>query len=297
MDSTVATSYRVSRGIARARARNFYFGIWLLPRERRDALCAIYAFMRHADDVADGDAVVADKMARLREWRADLDRALAGDCAGNPILPAFHHAATRYRIPPEYFHELLAGAEMDLTVHAYATFDDLYQYCYRVASVVGLCSLQVFGFSDPAAKNLAERCGVAFQLTNILRDLREDAATGRTYLPEEDLRKFGLTPASVASSAADSAFVNLVHFEAQRAREFYEQSRPLIGMVHKESRPALWTMISIYWNLLETIDRNPAAVLRGRVSLPTMDKAMLAARGAGMRIKLRLGMSEGGKRD
>ena len=189
MNSAVATSYRLSRQIARSRARNFYFGICLLPAERRDALSAIYAFMREADDISDGAGTVPERQARLHEWRAILDRTLAGDVSGSPISPAFHDAATRFAIPAEYFHELITGTEMDLSIRSYATFDELYKYCYRVASIVGLCSLYVFGFSDPAAKELAEKCGIAFQLTNILRDVLEDAGNGRVYLPEEDLKR------------------------------------------------------------------------------------------------------------
>ena len=295
--ASITTSYRLARGIARSRARNFYFGICLLPRERRDALCAIYAFMRHADDIADGAGSTEQRRVRLLEWRAILDRTLAGDGAAHPISPALHDAATRYQIPPVYFHELINGTEMDLRVERYATFEALYQYCYRVASVVGLCSLHVFGFSDPAAKALAERCGIAFQLTNILRDLREDSENGRTYLPEDELARFAVSSATFCSGEADRAFEDFFHFQAARARQYYEQSWPLIGMVDEVSRPALWTMISIYRELLETLDRDPAAVLRGRVSLPAARKAWFAVRAVSMMIKVRLGLSAGGERD
>lgn len=297
MSSAVAASYRLSRQIARSRARNFYFGICLLPAERRDALSAIYAFMREADDISDGAGSVADRQARLSEWRAILDRTLAGEVSGSPISPAFHDAATRFAIPGEYFHELITGTEMDLSNRTYATFEDLYKYCYRVASIVGLCSLHVFGFSDPAAKDLAERCGIAFQLTNILRDVLEDAGNGRVYLPEEDLKRFGVSPQVFTSGRADDAFLKLFHFEAARAREFYTQSRPLLGMVEPVSRPALWAMVSIYREVLERVDADPALVLKGRVSLPVHEKVMFALRGAAMMARIRLGLGAGGEQD
>lgn len=306
MDPAVAQSYRIARRIARRRARNFYYGFCLLPRERRDALCALYAFMRFADDVADdvGDVTtsLAEKQAGLARWREALDRSLDGTLAaangaGHPIFPALRHAVERYAIPADYFRELIAGAEMDLTIRSYATFDDLYRYCYRVASVVGLCSLHVFGFNDPAAKPLAEQCGVAFQLTNILRDLREDAAAGRVYLPAEDLVRFGCPARDLAAATATESFLQLMRFEAGRARDYYHRSRPLIGLVEPESRPALWTMISIYRGILEAIERDPAAVLRRRVSLSAFAKATLAARGAAMRLRMRLGARAGREAD
>jgi len=287
--------------MARRRARNFYYGVWLLPRARRDAFCAIYAFMRYADDVADDAGDVANKLASLARWREALDRSLNGTLAangdGHAIFPALRHAIERYAIPVDYFRELIAGAEMDLTIRSYATFDDLYRYCYRVASVVGLCSLHVFGFSDPAAKPLAEQCGVAFQLTNILRDLREDAAAGRVYLPAEDLVRFGYPASDLSAATANDPFLKLMRFEAARARDFYDRSRPLIGLVEPDSRPALWTMISIYRGILEAIERDPAAVLRRRVRLSAFDKAALAARAAAMRLRMRLGARAGSEAD
>lgn len=297
MNSSVAQSYRLSRQIARSRARNFYFGICLLPASRRDALSAIYAFMREADDISDGAGSIAERRARLTQWRAILDRTLAGEVSGSPISPAFHDAVRRYAIPAEYFHELITGTEMDLSIHSYRTFEELYQYCYRVASIVGLCSLHVFGFNDPVAKDLAERCGIAFQLTNILRDLREDAGNGRVYLPAEDLEKFAVAAERFTAGASDERFLRLFHFEAARARAYYEESKPLLGMVEPVSRPALWAMISIYRQLLERMDAQPALVLQGRVSLPFAEKAMFALRGGAMMARIRLGLNAGGEQD
>jgi len=289
------TSYAYCRRLTRERARNFYWGFLLLPRTRRAAFCAIYAFMRYCDDVADGDDSVAGKSARLRDWRMALDRALNGDCRidsggdqGNLLLPAFQDAVRQYSIPTEYFHQLIDGAEMDLSIRSYQTFDDLYQYCYRVASVVGLCSLHLFGFRDPSAKQLAEQCGIAFQLTNILRDLREDAACGRIYLPLEDLKRFDYSAEELTAGIYNENFRSLMQYEVERARQFYKKAYPLIEMVDPESRPALWTMISIYQGILGTIERNRGNVFSRAAALSEMEKFGVLLQAALMRGKIAL---------
>lgn len=289
MTAEVESSYRRCQQLARERARNFYYAFWLLPKPRRDAFCAVYAFMRTCDDVADGDASGAEKAVLLRQWRAILDRALSGDCRDHWILPAFQDAVQRYAIPAEYFQELIAGSEMDLSIRSYRTFHDLYQYCYRVASVVGLCSLEIMGYRDPAAKKLAEQCGVAFQLTNILRDLREDAATGRIYLPLEDLERFHYSPQELAAGVYNGAFLELMRFQIERARGYYEKAAPLIAMVEPESRPALWTLISVYRGILEVIARNQGNVFSRPAALSDMEKIAIVARAAGMRLRHRAG--------
>jgi phytoene synthase len=305
MPAELENSYRYCRQVARERARNFYYGFWLLPKERRDAFCAVYSFMRYCDDVADGDASLVEKARGLSDWREALERTLDGDYSGNEILPAFHDAVRRYQIPKEYFRELIAGAEMDLSVRSYRTFEDLYQYCYRVASVVGLCSLHIFGFQKEEAKKLAEQLGVAFQLTNILRDLRQDAAAGRVYLPLEDLERFRYSPDELAAGVYNRAFLALMRFESDRARSYYERAFPLIEMVEPESRPALWTLISIYRGILGVIERNIKSNWdssaesngensRGNVfsrpaALSDMEKITLVLRAAGMRLRHRAG--------
>ncbi|MBI4464952.1 MAG: phytoene/squalene synthase family protein [Acidobacteria bacterium] len=289
MSPTLKSSCRYCQKIARQRARNFYYGFFLLPKARREAFCAVYAFMRYCDDVADSYASPLEKAQRLQQWREALERTLQGEYAENPILPAFHHAVRQYAIPPEYFFELIAGAEMDLTVRCYPTFQDLYQYCYRVASVVGLCSLHMFGFRDPAAKKLAEECGIAFQLTNILRDLREDAREGRVYLPLEDLERFRYSARELAAGLCNQQFLDLMHFEIERARSFYQRAYPLIEMVEPESRPALWTLISIYRGILKTIERNPESVFSRRAGLSAVEKIGVVLRATSLELRRKAG--------
>ena len=293
MSTALEASAAYCQRVARQRARNFYYGFLLLPRPRRDAFCAVYAFMRYCDDVADGDDSISGKAAGLQKWRQALDRALegdygSGDAGDSRILPAFHHAIREYSIPPEYFHALIDGAEMDLSIRTYGTFAELYQYCYRVASVVGLCSLHILGFRDPGAKILAEECGIAFQLTNILRDLKEDAQSGRIYLPVEDLERFGYSPQQLAAGVYNRDFLRLMQFEIERARSYYDRSYPLLEMVEPESRPALWTMMTIYRGILGSIERNRGNVFSRAAALTDMEKIGVLLQAAKMRINTRL---------
>lgn len=290
MASRLEISSRYCQRLARERARNFYPAFLLLPKARREAFCAIYAFMRYCDDVADGSQTPEKKAVRLDEWRKALERALAGDYGEDPIFPAFHHAVERYSIPSEYFFELIAGAEMDLRNRTYRTFEDLYPYCYRVASVVGLCSLHLLGFSDPAAKKLAEECGIAFQLTNILRDLREDARNGRIYLPLEDLERFAYPPEQLAEGIYNEQFLALMRFEIERTEHFYQRAYPLLDLVEPESRPALWTLISVYHGILRTIERNQGNVFSRPAALSDMEKIGVLLQAAAMRLRDKAGL-------
>jgi phytoene synthase len=250
----LAVSYRHCRHIARAAARNFYYGFLLLPGDKRDALCAIYAFMREADDISDSENRGLDKQEGLQAWRLKLQRALAGEYDRSLILPAFHHAVTRYGIPPRCFHDLISGVEMDLSITSYATFDQLRQYCYRVAGTVGLSCLYIFGFRDPRAPDLAESLGIAFQLTNILRDISEDMAAGRVYLPQEDLDRFGCSREDLARRIVTSSFVELMRFETERAWSFYKRGSELLSLVSPDSQPALWALMRIYSGILEKME-------------------------------------------
>ena len=265
-------SYAFCRNIARTRARNFYYSFLLLSREQRDAMCAIYAFMRYCDDISEGEGASLEAIER---WRRDLDCALQGRYGENALWPAFQDTVERYNIPREYFYEMIAGVSSDLQPKQLQSFDELYRYCYQVASVVGLTIIHIFGFESPDALALAEKCGIAFQLTNILRDVREDRENGRIYIPEEDIRRFG---ADLAKH--DERFVRLMSFEAQRARAYYDESRPLIALVDPRSRASLWALIEIYRRLLGRIERSNFDVLEKRIRVPTWEKLSILARAA-----------------
>ncbi len=205
------SSYSFCCDIARKRARNFYYSFLLLSREQREAMCAIYAFMRYCDDISEGEGASREAIER---WRRDLDCALLGQYGDNPLWPAFHDTVQRFRIPHEYFHEMIEGVSSDLQPRRIQTFDELYHYCYQVASVVGLTIIHIFGFESPEALKLAEKCGIAFQLTNILRDVREDRGMSGSIIPAEDIARFGAD-----LGKHDGDFVRLMSFEAQRARQ------------------------------------------------------------------------------
>ena len=271
-------SYRYCREVARKRARNFYYSFIVLPRRKRDAMCAVYAFMRYCDDIADDPDLKLNRSEMLERWRASLDQAAEGDYSGSPILPAFHDAVKQFGIPMDYFRQLIDGAMMDLSIDRYSTFDELYDYCYKVASVVGLVCIHIFGYDSPEAKTYAEYCGIAFQLTNILRDLKEDAASGRVYIPEEDLRAFQYSAAELMSGVRDERFHRLMRFEVARARGYYNAALPLVSMVHGSGRPGLCAMIEIYFSILEAIEQRHYDVFQQSISVPKRRKVAIAAR-------------------
>ena len=288
-------SYDFCREIAKSRAKNFYYSFIVLPAERRRAMCAVYAFMRYCDDIVDEEAGVADKENRLNACREYLDRAYDGSpadayggttagggdgapAAGRRLLPAFRDTVGRYDIPRAYFDAIIDGAQMDLTVTRYATFEDLYQYCYRVASAVGLVCIHIFGFHGAEAKKHAESCGIAFQLTNILRDLREDAGMGRIYLPQEDLDAFGYPEERLRNGLLDDSFRRLMEFQVERARSYYDAALPLLPKVQSSSRACLAAMIGIYRACLEEIPRRQYDVYSQRIGLSPWKKISITAR-------------------
>jgi phytoene synthase len=237
--------------------------------------------MRHCDDLSDDPA--SPDPARRREsvalWRLELDRTLNGHVSGDsPIWPAFYDTVQRYSIPHRFFHEMIAGITSDMQPQRMRTFEELYRYCYHVASVVGLTIIHIFGFRSTRALLLAEKCGIAFQLTNILRDVREDAELGRVYLPQEDLDRFGITDEQLKSGTEDEHFRQLMRFEAQRARGYYIESEPLIELIDRKSRRSLWALREIYLHLLARIERADYNVLRHRVNVPTSTKLALLLR-------------------
>lgn len=272
--SSLAKSYRHCREIARKRAKNFYYSFLLLDRQQRDSMCAIYAFMRECDDLSDDPSVPNKKAIRaaIAQWRFQLDHALAGQVGDHPIWPAFYDTVLRFKIPHRFFHEMIDGISSDLEPREIQTYDELYRYCYQVASVVGLTIIHIFGFKSARALLLAERCGIAFQLTNILRDVREDAELGRVYLPREDLDRFAVPVAQLRSGKEDDNFRSLMRFEAQRARAYYEESAPLLDLIDAKSRRSLWALREIYLRLLARLQNADYSVLTSRLNVPTRTK-------------------------
>jgi 15-cis-phytoene synthase len=274
MPVSLPESYRHCTHVARSQARNFYYSFLCLPERKRAWMCAIYAFMRYSDDISDDG--MGDTIARMEAWRAALDRAFEGDYGESPILPAFHDAVRQRSIPKQYFDELIDGAMMDLSPRRYDTFQDTYDYCYHVASVVGLVCIHVFGFEDERAKEYAEANGIAFQLTNILRDLREDAQMGRVYLPQEDLRRFAYTEEDLRAGVENDAFLALMRFEVERTCDYYRKAEPLLDLIHPDSRPCLQAMRKIYRGILDRIVEQKYDVFTHRARVPTWKKLIIA---------------------
>jgi phytoene synthase len=272
---TVEQSYRYCLKVARTRAKNFYYSFVLLSRQQRKAMCAIYAFMRYCDDLSDEPGA---SRAAVDKWRAELEEALEGRFSDHPVWPGFHHTVRRFGIPHDYFRQMIDGISSDLEPRRIETFDDLYQYCYRVASVVGLTIIHIFGFDTRSALPLAEKCGVAFQLTNILRDIREDAERGRVYIPAEDLRRFGVSEDDLRAGRRDEPFLRLMRFEAARARAYYDESAPLLDLIHPRSRSSLQALIAIYSRLLDRIEGTNYDVFTRRVRLSLFEKSWIVVR-------------------
>ncbi len=294
MDGTAHTSapvlaaYRYCETVTGQQARNFAYGIRLLPGEKRQAMSALYAFSRRVDDIGDGDLDPAVKQVRLEETRALLGRIRDGEVEQDdtdPVAVALADAARRFPLPLGGLDELIDGVLMDVRGETYETWDDLKDYCRCVAGAIGRLSLGVFGTVPGArdaehASEYANTLGLALQLTNVLRDVREDAANGRSYLPAEDLAKFGCSAGFQGSRPPEgSDFTGLVHFEVRRARALFDEGFRLLPMLDRRSGACVAAMAGIYRRLLERIAADPEAVLRGRVSLPGREKAYVALRG------------------
>ena len=265
-------AYAYCQSVTRQEAANFYYGIRLLHKERRNALCAIYALARRVDDIGDGSAPPDEKQRRLDDERRGLNS--LDTAYDDPVLVALADAVHRFPIPVEAFKELIDGVEMDVVGMRYETFSDLLPYCRRVAGAIGRLSLGVFEARDrDAASVYADDLGVAFQLTNILRDIREDLENGRVYLPSEDLERFGCD-----LSAPDDRIHDLIRFEADRASAWFESGLKLLPLLDRQSAACVGAMAGIYRRLLGRIERRPDLVLRGRVSLPTWEKGWVAVR-------------------
>ncbi len=300
--SGLSATRNFSRALTKASRSNFYYAFLFLPKPKREALYAVYAFCRVTDDLVDevlstaagGSQAVAGAPAsagtpleRLKAWRAELDACFRGE-ATHPVTQRLAEVIPAFRIPRGYFEELLNGVEMDLTKFRYATFAELQQYCYRVAGVVGLMCIEIFGYRQPATRVYAEHLGTAFQLTNILRDLAADAERGRIYLPQEDLRRFGYSEEDLLEGRATPAFSNLMRFEVERARQFYATAGAFLPAEDRRTMLAAEIMAAIYRRILDRIEAGGYNVFSDRIRLSDAHRLWLAvACWAGHRLRLR----------
>lgn len=292
--SQLHMAYSVCRGITRSQAKNFYYGFLVLPKRKRQALCAVYAFMRRCDDIADNPSLsLRERRAKLDAWMDAFHASQAGQPTDDAVLLALVDAQRRFHIPLGLLDQLAFGTAMDVDEGheeapqrpiQYASFQDLERYCYNVASVVGLVCIRIFGYTDPAAEPLAERCGLAFQLTNIVRDVKEDAGLGRVYVPQQDLEQLGITATELASSPDLSRIRPLLELQAQRAFENYRAADELLPLIAEDSQPALWVLVTIYRSLLEKIVRLNYDVFTRRVALSTWEKLKILGKGFLKRI-------------
>ena len=291
----VSGSYDNCHAIARSAHSSFYPAFFLLPKPKRDGIVALYAFMRLVDDVADEGHDLAAKQRGLAKWRAALDEFVTGFSQlidGNAALkrsdsyprhaaetlPALVDTIERYNMPTRYLHDLISGAEMDLTIQTYPTFDRLREYCYRVAGTVGLTCTHIFGFKDPRALDLAEKLGLAFQLTNIIRDVHEDYSLGRVYIPDEDLSRYNVSAEDFGRDEATLGVRELLRFEAERAWQNYEEGAELLDLIDADSRGTLWLLVHTYSALLARIESHDFNVFGERVRLSKPEKILSIAR-------------------
>jgi phytoene synthase len=314
---TIGEAYAVCNAIAQREAKNFYYSFRVLPEHKRNAMCAVYAFMRRADDISDDEALpVVERREVMARWLEAWRDARRSGVSDDPVFLALNDTQRRFAIPDALLEDLVRGTTMDLeesqpgvvtvtdttiteregrtrTFQIYESFDGLYRYCYLVASVVGLVCIRIFGYSDPRAELLAEKTGVAFQLTNILRDVNEDAERGRIYLPLRDLEANQVSVEHLILAAQNierpETVINVLALEASRAREFYTSAEELLPLINRDSRAALWVLVTIYRGLLERIIARNYDVFSERVSVPTSKKLMIMAQGMGMALRNRMG--------
>jgi phytoene synthase len=297
----IEAAYAACRAIARREAKNFYYSFLALPRYKRDGMCAVYAFMRRADDISDDEQKDhATRRAELAEWTSRWrDQSDTSD----PVFVALRDAQQRFHIGDALLEQLIHGTAMDLQPEAegrrgpdgldtFQSFSDLYTYCYYVASVVGLVCIRIFGYRDPAAEKLGEETGIAFQLTNILRDVREDAERGRVYIPLEDLASAGVTAAELtrlrSGSEMTEAQQNVLAGVARRARAYYQSAEQLLPLIDPDSRPALRVLVEIYRRLLDRIEARGFDVFTTRVQVPAWEKVAILLGGLARMAPLRL---------
>ena len=292
---TTAEGYAFCRDVARREAKNFYWAFRVLPRAKSDAMCAVYAFMRKADDLADDETkTIEERGALMAEWVSAWRAQQGKSETADPVFAAVGDTQRRFGIPDDLLEELVRGTTMDLEprkvaidgVQTYATFEELYEYCYLVASVVGLVCIRIFGYSDVRAEGLAEETGIAFQLTNVLRDVKEDVERGRVYLPVEMMDEFGVSVDRLRAVARGAAMGegerSLLATLGIRAERYYLSGRKLIPLLDRDSRAAMWVLLTIYHGLLREIAARKMDVFRGRVGVSTARKLWILLRGAGM---------------
>lgn len=298
---TISEAYAACREIAKREAQNFYYSFRVLPQHKSDAMCAIYAFMRRADDIADDESIpIEQRRVVMAQWVEQWRAARGGAPTADPVFLAVNDSQQRFKIPDALLEELVQGTTMDLEpraesageVQTFATFEELYRYCYLVASVVGLVCIRIFGYTDPRAEKLAEETGVAFQLTNILRDVKEDAERGRVYLPLDMLAEHGITIDRVKALAAGAPLLPtdraILAALGARAEEYYQSANKLLPMIDADSRGALWVLVAIYHRLLGKIGDAGSDVFSARISVPTTEKLWILARGAAMSLGNRI---------
>lgn len=298
---TIAEAYAACRTIARREAKNFYYAFRVLPQHKSDAMCAVYAFMRRADDIADDESLsLPERRQAMSAWVEAWRDARRSGASDDPVFLALNDTQKQFAIPDALLEELVQGTTMDLEpqavaaeeIQTFATFDELYRYCYLVASVVGLVCIRIFGYTDSRAEKLAEETGIAFQLTNILRDVKEDAERGRIYLPQDLLHKFGVNTERVTAlsggarmEATDRAMLDQL---GAKAEAYYASADKLLPLIDQDSRAALWVLVTIYHDLLHRIEKLDNDVFSQRISVPTSSKLLTLARGMGMALRNRV---------
>jgi phytoene synthase len=297
----VPEAYLECRAIAKREAKNFYYSFRVLPQHKSDAMCAVYAFMRRADDIADDESLpIEARRTLMSSWLEAWHVAQSGGPTDDPVFIALRDAQRRFCISNQLLDQLVQGTTMDLypnefgseTSQTFADFDQLYRYCYLVASVVGLVCIRIFGYTDPRAEKLAEETGIAFQLTNILRDVKEDAERNRIYLPLDLLHDFGVSPDQLHALATGTKLQQnhraMLRTLAEKAENYYAAANQLLPLIDRDSRAALWVLVTIYHDLLHRIGSADYDVFTHRVSVPTPSKLATLARGAAMGLLNRM---------
>ena len=271
------SAYEACREITRRAAKNFYYAFLTLPATKRRAIYAAYAFCRHCDDSVDEETSTDAKLKALTDLQASLDSTYSGN-ASSPVYVALADVAQKYDIPQDYFQEVILGVESDLVKDRFQNFEELKEYCYRVASVVGLICLQIFGYENDDAKEYAVDLGLAMQLTNIIRDVREDFDMGRVYLPQDEMAGFGYTEEDLKNGVRNQAFHDLMEFQAQRAREYFDRGFKLLPYLSRRSRACPAVLGALYSKVLDRIEASDYDVLESRVSLSKAEKIGITAK-------------------